>query len=116
MGSTRTGGPPYPAPLGERVGLFVATELRAHGHEVVVIDPREEQLELLQKPEFSFKESEVPAQLKRIGRVFADADAYVMCTPEYNHAPSPALLNILVRSGASFSCTTTAPTLLFLTL
>ena len=29
------------------------------------------------------------------------ADAFVMVTPEYNHAPSPALLNTLNHFGSS---------------
>ena len=33
--------------------------------------------------------------------ILSKADAYVAITPEYNHAPSPALLNILNHFGSS---------------
>ena len=112
LGSTRTAGPPFPAPLGCRVGLHLARELTARGHILTVVDPRLEPFELLQKPHFAYQKRDVtaagsaprpgsgsvPAHLVDIAEKLMQADAYVMCTPEYNHAPSPALLNILVRS------------------
>lgn len=107
MGSTRVGGPPFPSPLGERIGVFIASELRSRGHNVTIVDPREEQLDLLQKAHFAYRKVDLPSQLKSMANVFVNADAYVMCSPEYNHAPSPALLNILVSAvhkRISYSC------------
>lgn len=96
LGSTRCQGPPYPAPLGKRVGLYLKSELTLRGHNVIVIDPLLIKLELLRKPHFAYAPLKVPAQLKDIAEKVNAADVYVMCTPEYNHAPSPALLNVLV--------------------
>jgi len=96
LGSTRTGGPPYPSPLGHRVGLFALTELSSRGHNVTVIDPLVEKLELLQKPHFAYAPSKLPNQLGDLARKIEAADAFVMITPEYNHAPGPALVNVLV--------------------
>lgn len=108
LGSTRVDGPPFPAQLGKRVGTFIEAELSSRGHDVIVIDPVEESLELLRRPQFAYGKNDVPAQLKDMAISFARADCYVMVTPEYNHAPSPALLNILVRyfttSDHLFAC------------
>jgi chromate reductase len=97
LGSTRADGPPFPAPLGRRVGKFIVAQLTRRGNQVTVIDPIEEQLELLRKPQFAYAASKVPVQLANIAKIISAADAYVVCTPEYNHSPSPALLNLLVN-------------------
>ena len=101
LGSTRDEGPPRPAPLGARVGAFVGAELAARGHECVVVDPRVERLELLRRPHFAYAPSKAPPQLERIAGTLRRADAFVCVTPEYNHAPGPALLNLLDHFGGS---------------
>lgn len=99
-GTTRTEGPPSPI-LGPRVNLFLASELRQRGHEVTIIDPREVNLPLLQKPHFSYPKKDIPPELDAIHQVFTNADVYVMATPEYNRSPSPALMNVLNHFGSS---------------
>jgi chromate reductase, NAD(P)H dehydrogenase (quinone) len=101
LGSTRTEGPPHPANLGKRVSAFLQREVKAHGHNVTVIDPMLEDLPLLQKPQFAYRQGEAPPPLDTLAAKLKAADAYIMCTPEYNHAPSPALLNILNHFGSS---------------
>jgi len=39
--------------------------------------------------------------MHEIHLILEDADCYVCITPEYNHSPSPALLNILNHFGSS---------------
>ena len=56
---------------------------------------------MLQQPHFSYAKSQVPAKLDSIFKTLQQADAFVCVTPEYNHAPSPALLNILNHFGSS---------------
>jgi len=68
---------------------------------VSLLDPRELGLPLLEKPAFCYSASQVPPQLQKIQETLASADAYVMVTPEYNHAPSPALLNLLNHFGST---------------
>lgn len=75
--------------------------LEDRGHSVSIIDPREIQLPLLEKPHFAYAESQIPTQLAELHDILSKADAYVTITPEYNHAPSPALLNILNHFGSS---------------
>ncbi len=97
-GSTRTSGPPHPI-LGPRVVNFITTALEDRGHDVVTLDPRE--FPLLEKPHFCYGKSQVPPLLAEAFEVLNEADAYVCVTPEYNHAPSPALVNVLNHFGSS---------------
>lgn len=99
-GTTRTAGPPRPI-IGPRVAQHVVSKLEQRGNDVTLIDPREIGLSLLQKPHFAFAKSQVPADLENIHNAFLEADAYVAVTPEYNHAPSPALINVLNHFGSS---------------
>ena len=74
-------------------------ELKRRGHTVDVVDPVVENLPLLTRPHFSYPSGESPhdALAERLG----GAQAYVMVTPEYNHAPGPALLNLIDHFGSS---------------
>ena len=99
-GTTRTGGPPRPI-LGPRVSAFVSNALKKRGHEVLVIDPREVDIPLMTQPHFSYPKSAVPEALCDVYNTLKDSDAYVTITPEYNHAPSPGLLNLLNHFGSS---------------
>ena len=99
-GTTRIEGPPRPI-LGPRVASFIARNLERRGNKVTVIDPRETQLPLLQKPQFAYSKSQQPSELDELNKILISADAYVTVTPEYNHSPSPALLNILNHFGSS---------------
>mmetsp|Transcript_38991 Transcript_38991/g.80962 ORF Transcript_38991/g.80962 Transcript_38991/m.80962 type:complete len:257 (+) Transcript_38991:75-845(+) len=101
-GTTRTEGPPRPI-LGPRVSSMVVKALENRGNTVTVIDPLNEDfnLPLLNKPEFAYARNRVPDKLKSMQQILASSDAYVCITPEYNHAPSPSLLNILNHFGSS---------------
>ena len=101
QGSTRSQGPPMPARVGERIGLWAADALTKRGNNVVVCDPMETALPLLQKPHFAYARGKAPAELEDLAELIRESDAYVMITPEYNHAPSPALLNTLNHFGSS---------------
>jgi NAD(P)H-dependent FMN reductase len=98
QGSTRTDGPPSPACVGRRVALWVQTALTARKHAVQVVDPLEGPLI---KPHFAYPQGRAPQQLEELAVLIKAADAFVMVTPEYNHAPSPALLNTLNHFGSS---------------
>jgi chromate reductase, NAD(P)H dehydrogenase (quinone) len=99
-GTTRTEGPPLPI-IGPRVARLVCDHLDQRGHIVSLIDVRELDLPLLKKPEFAYAKRQLPAQLQNLRETIEGADAYVTITPEYNHAPSPALLNLLNHFGSS---------------
>lgn len=98
-GSTRLAGPPRPI-LGPRVAKFLETSIADRNHEVITtVDPR--QLPLLEKPQFAYSPSQVPADLQELHDLLIQADDYVAITPEFNHAPSPGLLNTLNHFGSS---------------
>lgn len=96
-GSTRVKGPP--TVLHPRVTQNLVYSLEGRGHEVVHIDPTE--FQLLDKPHFGYAHGKAPEKLEAAQTVLKNADAYVCVTPEYNHSPSPALLNILNHFGSS---------------
>jgi len=56
---------------------------------------------MMEKPEFCYPRKDVPEKLEQFKQIFVEADAYVCITPEYNHAPSPGLLNVLNHFGSS---------------
>lgn len=99
-GSTRTEGPPSPI-LGPRVNQHFESLLQQRGHNVTVLDPKEQELPLLNKPHFAYAKSRVPPNLQQMHDILNNADCYVTITPEYNHAPSPGLLNLLNHFGSS---------------
>jgi len=97
-GTTRTDGPPRPI-LGPRVVNFITYTLEDRGHKVSTIDPNE--FPLLEKPQFCYSKGQAPLFLEKTHAILNQADAYVCVTPEYNHAPSPALVNVLNHFGSS---------------
>ncbi|KAH8068054.1 NADPH-dependent FMN reductase [Aureococcus anophagefferens] len=98
LGSTRDG-PPRPL-LGRRVGKYVEEAIARKGHAVDVVDPAVVDLPLTPfQPHFTYRDP--PAPLQALAETFAACDALVACTPEYNHAPSPALLHVLNHFGSS---------------
>jgi NAD(P)H-dependent FMN reductase len=101
QGSTRVDGPPRPARVGERVAAFVERSLEARGHLVSIVDPVDLDIPLLRKPHFAYAKGRAPEVLESLAGQIASADCFVMVTPEYNHAASPALMNTLNHFGAS---------------
>lgn len=99
-GHSRIGGPPEPV-LAPRVSKFIKIGLERRGNSVTILDPLTLELPLLEKPEFAYPPSKLPPNLAYIKRVLSAADAFVAVTPEYNHTPSPALLNLLNHFGSS---------------
>jgi len=98
-GTTRTGSP-YPI-IGPRVASFVKEKLEERGNVVTaIINPSD--FSLLEQPEFAYsRRDNVPKKLKDYKKLLLEADAYVCVTPEYNHAPSPGLVNALNHFGSS---------------
>jgi NAD(P)H-dependent FMN reductase len=90
----------YGSVRSERQGIRLVRHLsrrcRERGHDVALIDAARHRLPLLDR---MYKEYEprakAPETLRRIAEVVAPADAYVIVSGEYNHAPPPGLLNLL---------------------
>ena len=96
-GSTRKSGPP--TVLHPRVNTFIQTSLEKRGHAVTRIDPID--FSLLDKPHFGYATGRAPEMLQEVHSVLSSAHCYVCITPEYNHSPSPGLLNVLNHFGSS---------------
>ena len=78
---------------GIKVARWMEKKLKDRGHEVTFVDPMELNLPLLDR---MFKEMESPVQnLKDLQMAIKNADGYLPVTPEYNHSPSPAMVNTL---------------------
>ena len=64
-----------------------------------LVDPAadgNEWLAIIKKPFHHIKEpSEVPKAMAELQKQLAVVDCVIACTPEYNHAPAPAMLAVL---------------------
>ncbi len=81
--------------LGIRVARFVTERCRARGHEVTLLDARELALPLLDRMFKEYGPGEAPPALQRMADAVAPADAHIVVSAEYNHAPPPGLTNML---------------------
>lgn len=101
LGSVRDSTPPRPARLGLRVARQCQRHLGAMGHSVDLIDPLSIELPAIFKPHFAYAANAAPDALEELAGKIAAADGYVMVSPEYNHAMSPALAHLLNHFGSS---------------
>lgn len=105
LGSVRDSTPPKPARLGHRVALACEQYLQQAfgdtGLTTELIDPLDYPLAPVFKPHFAYTKGHAPAPLECLADKIAHADGYVMVSPEYNHAMSPALMNLLNHFGSS---------------
>ncbi len=78
---------------GIKVARWMEQKLKEREHDVYFVDPMELNLPLLDR---MYKEMDDPSQtLKDLQSVIKNADGYLPVTPEYNHSPSPAMVNTL---------------------
>lgn len=101
LGSVRTTTPPRPARLGERVALACQRVMTAGGHPPTLIDPLTIDLSGPFKPHFAYAAEMAPPDLEELADRIRGADGYIMVSPEYNHAMSPALADLLNHFGSS---------------
>ncbi len=101
VGTVRDSAPPRPRRLGLRVARAVAAQLRAGTNDVTLVDPLEIALESPFRPHFSYARGKAPRPLEDCAAEIEAADGYVMVSPEYNHAMSPTLSNLLNHFGSS---------------
>lgn len=101
LGSARDSTPPCPARLGARVAAACHRLVTARGHKAQIIDPLDFDLGGVFKPQFAYAQGKAPKALDDLAETISAADGYVMVSPEYNHAMSPALAHLLNHFGAS---------------
>lgn len=80
---------------GIKAARFIVQQCEERGHEVVLIDPLEYPLPLLDKMYKEYDAKDAPEALQRMAKVITPADAYVIVTGEYNHTVPPALANLM---------------------
>jgi NAD(P)H-dependent FMN reductase len=80
---------------GIRAARFVEQQLRARGHDVVLIDALELDLPLLDLMYKEYPKGEAPEPLERLAARYRVTDGFVVVTGEYNHSAPPALKNLL---------------------
>lgn len=82
--------------IGLRVARYVVASLHERGHEVTLVDPKDDfALPLLDRMYKEYAAGEAPPTLERLAGVIRAADGYVIVTAEYNHSMPPALSNLL---------------------
>ena len=99
LGSVRKSSPPAPPRLGERAAR--ACHAMLGGEDATLVDPLELPNEAVFTPHFSYRRGEAPPELDGLAEAISAADGYVMVSPEYNHAMSPALAGLLNHFGSS---------------
>ena len=80
---------------GIKAARFVVNKCRERGHEVLLVDPIELRLPLLDKMYKEYPPGSAPESLERLAERVKAADAYVIVSGEYNHTVPPALANLL---------------------
>lgn len=101
LGSARDSTPPRPARLGDRVAKACLARLEAKDVDARLVDPLDLAFPRPFKPHFAYAKGQAPAQLETLAGEIEAADGYVMVSPEYNHAMSPALADMLNHFGSS---------------
>lgn len=94
LGSTRTNR------LSDNLLHLVEQRLIQRGHSVTIMDARAEQFPMLDMAHHHYGfVNAMPEQLDKWHIILSSADAYVILDSEYNHSPTPGLLNMLGHFG-----------------
>ncbi|MEP0071311.1 MAG: NAD(P)H-dependent oxidoreductase [Marinomonas sp.] len=103
LGTVRNSTPPKPARLGERVAkaCMLCLSERFADHDIELVDALDYPLETVFKPQFAYAKGRAPDALDSLAEKIAEADGFIMVSPEYNHSMSPALANLLNHFGSS---------------
>ncbi len=81
--------------IGIRAARFLVARLDARGHAAPLVDPADLALPLLDRMYKEYPQGQAPAVLEGLATLYRGADAFVVVSGEYNHAPPPALSNLL---------------------
>ena len=80
---------------GIRVAHALMDELRRRGHAPELADPAEIVLPLLDRMYKEYPAGDAPEPMERLAGMIRRADAVIVASAEYNHAPPAALKNML---------------------
>lgn len=66
------------------------------GFDLTIVDPLEYKINLEDKIFHHYqKDEKIPEQMLKLNKILTESEAYFVMTSEYNHAPQPALLNLM---------------------
>jgi NAD(P)H-dependent FMN reductase len=80
---------------GIRAARYLIAQLAARGHAATLVDPTEKRLPLLDRMYKEYPKGQAPAVLEELASLYRGADAFLICSGEYNHSIPPALTNLL---------------------
>src|SRR5947209_1839717 len=80
---------------GIKAARFVVNQCHERGHQVTLIDAKEEQLPLLDRMYKEYAKGQAPEVLERLAGRIRAADAFIIVSGEYNHSIPPGLSNLL---------------------
>jgi len=80
---------------GIKAARFIVNVLKERNHNVILVDPLEYKLPLMNKKYKRYEKGKAPKNLEKLAKLFRSADAFVIVSAEYNHFPPPALTNLL---------------------
>ena len=80
---------------GIKAARFILNECLARNHSATLVDPKEENLPLIDRMYKEYPAGQAPAGLERLANRINAADAYIIVSGEYNHSIPPPLSNLL---------------------
>jgi NAD(P)H-dependent FMN reductase len=80
---------------GIKAARFIVNVCKERGHQVALVDPKEERLPLLDRMYKEYPPGQAPENLERLAGKIRAADAFIIVSGEYNHSIPPALSNML---------------------
>ena len=92
LGSTRNGR------QGLKVAQYAIAQLQSRGHQVELLDALEEDFQVMRAPYHHYGKyipTEPPAKLTAAAKKLEAADGFLVVDAEYNHSPTPGMLNML---------------------
>ncbi len=87
--------------MGDRVAKWVSSQLKARGHEAVVVDAAELKLPMLDRMWKEVKDDKgaehagLRETLKPLAELYERVDGFAVVSAEYNHSVPPALSNMI---------------------
>lgn len=80
---------------GIRAARYLVAQLAARGHVTTLVDPTVQRLPLLDRMYKEFPKGQAPAVMEELATLYRGADAFLICSGEYNNGIPPALKNLL---------------------
>ena len=84
-----------PNRVGIRAARFICAQIEKRGNKATLVDPLEYPLPLLDMRYSDYEPGKAPEMLQKLSKIFAESDAVIAVTAEYNHTMPPALSNLM---------------------